>query len=215
MNKVIGIISYLPEDEKIRTRRWDKLVNLIYNCNKLLNLNIIIEAQCWTYLEKSIITTHFNNVKIHYNHDKLGIAGARRKLREHFLESSYDVLIMLDDDCELKGTKQGALEYLKQIDNNPSMFYEYNGTLLKLFAISKDIFKEVDFEDMEPDRDEVFEDRIFVGKLRNLFPDRRYIFKRGELNEYSISTKDRDSTWYTNQDISKMLTNTQEFLNSK
>lgn len=214
MQLCIGIISYLPSDERLRVRRWDKLVNLIYTCNKLLNLDIVIEAQCWTYLEKSIMTSNFNNVTIHYNQDKLGIAGARRKLREHFLQSPYDVIIMLDDDCELKGTKEGAQEYLNQIFNNPNMFYEHNGTLLKLFAISKEVFKEVDFEDKEPDKDLVFEDRIFVGKLRNKLPEKRYIFKRSDLQDYSISTKDRDSTWYDKQDVKQMLDNTSEFLKS-
>lgn len=212
MTKVIGIISYLPQDKKIRERRWDKLVNLIYTCNKLFNLNILIEAQCWTYLESSIITSHFKNVKIHFNTDKLGIVGARKRLREHFLESSYDCLIMLDDDCEINGTREDAKDYLKQLDDNPNMFYEFNGTLLKLFAISKDVFKDVDFEDVGPENDNVFEDRIFVNKLRKLYPDKRYIFKLKDMYECSVSTRDSLSTWYTNQDIKKMLESTNEFL---
>lgn len=212
MQKCFGIISYLPQEKKLRQRRWDKLVNLIYTCNKLFNLNIMIEAQCWTYYEGSVITSSFPNVKVHFNQEKLGIVGARKKLRKHFLSSSYDVMIMLDDDCEIKGTKEAAKDYLKQIDDNPDMFYEHTGTLLKLFAISKDIFRDVDFEDKEPEKGEVFEDRVFVGKLRNLFANRRYVFKDCKVYDCSISTKDKDSTWYKDQDIKKMLDNTNKFL---
>lgn len=212
MTKVIGIVSYLPNDNKIRTNRWNKLVNLISTCNKLFELKIFIEAQCWSPLEIHEINSRFSNVTIYYNQDKLGIVGARRKLREHFLQSSYDVLIMLDDDCELKGTKEEAIKYLQQIDDNPNMFYEHNGTLLKLFAISKDIFKEVDFEDVNPENGEGFEDRVFVNKLRNLFPEKKYTFVGCRVFDCSISTKDVNSTWYTNQDVKKMLENTSKFL---
>ena len=37
-----------------------------------------------------------------YN-NKLGITGARKKLREIFINSEYDYLIMLDDDNRIYG----------------------------------------------------------------------------------------------------------------
>ena len=214
MTKCIGIVSYLPSDKKLRERRWDKLINLLYTCNKLFKLDVIIESQCWSYFEISVIKSYFNNVTIYYNQDKLGIVGARKRLREHFLASNYDVIILLDDDCEIKGTKEDARDYLKQIDDNPDMFYEFSGTLLKLFAISKKMFEQVEFEEINPETGEGFEDRLFVNKLRMMFPTKRYIFNRSNLHDESISTRDKDSTWYVDQDIKRMLDNTDKILAS-
>lgn len=194
MTKLIGIVSYLPTELRVREHRKEKLFELLSTCNKLFNLNIYIEAQCWTESEISLTKRYFPNVVINNHSEKLGIVGARRALREYFLNSSYDVLIMLDDDCEIHGKPTDAERYLSQIDSNPNMFYEFTGTLLKLFAISKDIFAKVDYEDVNPEKEEGFEDRVFVNKLRVLFPTCRYTFNKFGLYETSISTKDTYST---------------------
>ena len=209
MKKVIGIISYLPDDIKIRDARIKKLTNLLNRIENLFQLPVILIAQNY----KMYVPEYSNLLMFEY--PKLGIVGARRKLREKFLESSYDCLIMLDDDCSIYGSRGDAMAYLQQIDNNPGMFYEFNVSLLKLFAISKEIFKEVDFADVNPEDGEGFEDRIFVETLRKRFPDKRYQFIKGHLEEYSVSTKDTYSTWYTNQDIKQMLKNTEEIIKEK
>lgn len=124
--------------------------------------------------------------------EKLGITGARKKLRINFLASSYDYLIMLDDDCTLIGSS--ADMYLEDIQNNPNCFIEFNKTLLKLFAISRKILELQDFPDIRPENEDGFEDRIFVNTLRRRFPDARRTFRPSGLKEHSISTKDPDST---------------------
>ena len=199
--KVIGIISYLPDDSKIRAERFRKLNELIVSCNHLLNLPIIIIAQNWSNL--NIISS---NVTIYKYENKLGIVGARKELRKKFLKLDYDYLIMLDDDCTLYGSS--GENYLKQIDANPDCFIEFMKTLLKLFAISKSLFAQVDYDDINPEDGEGFEDRIFVNKLRKLFPEKRREFKDAGIYQSSISTKDPLSTWYTNQNIREMLDNT-------
>ncbi len=210
MQKVIGIISYLPDDKRIRENRLFYLYKLISTSNTLFNLPIYIVIQ--NYNEQEIANLKkYTNIQLSPNYTRLGIVGARKELRKWFLESTYDTLIMLDDDCVIYGNKEDGDKYLSQIDNNPDMFYEFGGTLLKLFAISKSIFKEVDFENLHPENGEVFEDRIFVEKLRRLFPEKRYIFERGKLWEGSVSTRDPNSTWYVDQDIKKMLENTRQF----
>lgn len=203
MKKVIGIISYLPDDVKIRSQRIQLLSSLIAKCNQLFNLSIFIIAQNWPIL-------NFKNCTI-FNYPKLGITGARKKLREKFLESEYDYLIMLDDDCRLEGSS--GKEYLRQIDVNPGKFGEFKQTLLKLFAISKEIFELEDFEDAEPEKGEGFEDRILVNKLRKKYPDKKFTFKNTGITEISTSTKDPLSTWYNNQDIKTMLQNTSDIIN--
>lgn len=45
MTKCIGIISYFPDDNKVRKIRIDKLNNLLKRCDELFNLPIIIIAQ--------------------------------------------------------------------------------------------------------------------------------------------------------------------------
>lgn len=186
-NKVIGILSYLPDDEEIRSYRKNKLLNLIFKCNYLFSLPIIIIAQ--NYKED---TVNFKNCTLYQYKDKLGIVGARKELRKIFLESNYDYLIMLDDDCELVG--QSGEKYLKQIDNNPDCFIEFNKTLLKLFAISKTLFSQVDYEDLNPEDGEGFEDRVFVNKLRKLFPDKQRVFTGTAIEQHSVSTADPYST---------------------
>ncbi len=201
LNKLIGIISYFPDDSRITNARYKKLCNLLTKCHQLFNLPIIIVAQNW----KSELV-RVPCVTVYRYENKLGIVGERKELRRIFLNSNYDYLIMLDDDCELEGTS--GIEYLNQIDENPDCFIEYNKTLLKLFAISKSVFKEVDYDDINPENGEGFEDRIFVNKLRNKFPEKRREFKNLKVEQHSISTNDDLSTWYTNQDISKMLEKT-------
>ena len=199
LSKVIGIISYLPDDLEIRNHRKNKLLNLIFKCNCLFKLPIIIIAQ--NYKDEDFI--HFKNCTLYTYKNKLGITGARKELRKVFLKSEYDYLIMLDDDCEIKG--ESGEHYLSQIDENPGCFIEFNKTLLKLFAISKEVFSKVDYEDINVEAGEGFEDRIFVNKLRKLYIDKRREFKDTFIEQHSISTEDEYSTWYKDQDIKKML----------
>ena len=206
-SKVIGIISYFP-DSIIRGIRKDKLKSLIVKCKEVFNLPFIIIAQNWTKKDEEDILKLSPDITLCSVKDKLGITDARKYLRNIFLNSDYDYLIMLDDDCTIYGNRESGLNYLRQIDNNPNMFYEFNKTLLKLFAISKEVFKLEDYENINPENGEGFEDRIFVNKLREMYPEKRYIFNKDTLREESVSTKDKHSTWYTNQDLSKMLDNT-------
>ena len=203
-NILIGIISYLPDDKEVREHRFNILKWLVHVCNYLFELPIYIVVQNYDEEEENILKK-CKNVTLSTNYEKLGILKARRVLRDYFINSAYTNLIMLDDDCVIVGTIAQAKNYLKQIYDNRDCFIEFNDTLLKLFCISKEIFKEVDYEDVEPEKGEGFEDRIFVNKLRNLYKDKRRIFIKDGLEEYSTSTKDEYSTWYTTQDIEKML----------
>ena len=205
LSKCIGIISYLPEDKQVKEARFNKLLKLIKHCDYLFKLPIILIAQNYSSNDLNKILEVSNDTKI-YTYQKLGITGARRELRKKFLESDYDYLIMLDDDCGLSGLS--STEYLKQIDSNPDCFIEFKATLLKLFAISRTIFKEVDYDNIEAERGEGFEDRLFVNTLRLKFPDARRQFINTGIFEASISTKDPLSTWYTNQNLTQMINNT-------
>ena len=208
MNAILGIISYLPDDKKIREHRLNKLLKLLDSCNTIFNLPIYILIQ--NYHDDEIETLeHTKNVSVSPNFNKLGILNARKLLRRTFLSMNLEYLIMLDDDCDLKGTRQDGEEYIKQLEEHPGCFGEFKLTLLKLFSISRDLLEKEDFPNINPENEEGFEDRVFVNKLRIKYPNKRFTYST-KIIEYSVSTKDSDSTWYINQDLSKMLQNTQE-----
>lgn len=219
MNILIGIISYFPNNVEVREIRKHKLISLINKCNDLFNLPVLIIAQNWAESDMTDIGSLKNVMLIQFA-GQLGITQARRELRLAFLASfrwhnpGFDYLIMLDDDCELLGTKAGADNYIRQIEEHPGMVGLFKDTLLKLFAISKDIFKEFDFDDGEPTQGEIFEDKLFVNKLKVKCPDKIFKFIRHyELDERSDSAWDKNSTWYHGQfDKHKMGERTRELL---
>ena len=198
ITKVIGIISWLPNDVT-RAIRQMKLEELLVKCDSLFNLPIMIIAQNWD----SAVKTTANCVV--FNFDKLGITGARKKLREKFLESNYDYLIMLDDDCELIGTKESAQKYLEQIDNHSNSIGIFKKMLLKLFAISKTIMMQVEYEDVSAEKGDGFEDMIYVEKCKKKFPHNYFVFIRHGLDEKSDSANDKQSTWYKGQFVKKEM----------
>lgn len=211
MKKIIGIISYLPDNEEIREIRVEKLRSLISKCDELFNLPIMIVAQNWK--DENIGS---KNCEI-YDYPKLGIVGARRKLRQLFLNSGVDILIMLDDDCHISGTRQDAYVYLNEIDEHGESFGEFRGTQLKLFSIHRNIYSKVDFSDVSPELGEGFEDTIFVEKLRKNFADKRFTFSKTnnytKLYEDSRGATDENSTWYSNQNLEDMLEKTRGIIN--
>ena len=199
MKICIGIISYFPDDNK-REIRIERAKKVIEDCNKLFNLPIIIVAQNW----KGVMI-YDDNLHIH-RYDKLGITGARKELRKLFLDSEYDYMIMLDDDAKLVGTKDDAREYLRTIENHPGARYGvYKTYLLKLFAISKEMFKEIDYPDGEASNGDFFEDMYLIMALNKKYPDKKFIFTRGGIDENSNSASDPLSTWYHRQFHKKQM----------
>jgi hypothetical protein len=198
VTKVIGIISWLPFDDT-RKIRQERLESLLVQCDNLFNLPIIIISQNW---DPSVKTT--TNCIV-YSYDKLGITGARKKLREKFIESNYDYLIMLDDDCELIGTKDDADKYLNQIDNKNGYIGIFKGTLLKLFAMPRTLMELVSYEDIEAEKGEGFEDLVFVETCKKKFPGKNFIFSKNGLDEKSNSGNDKFSTWWKGQYVKKEM----------
>lgn len=203
MNICIGIISYLPDDDSLKNKRLSKLNNLLVKCDTLFKLPIIIIAQNW----KNVNINKLKNSKIIiYSYSTpLGITGARRELRNKFINSSFDYLIMLDDDSELYGTEIGANNYLDQIKNHPNMYGVFKTMLLKLFAISKEVYKLIDFPDLEAVNGDFFEDMYLIMALNKKYPDKKFIFTRGGIDESSNSASDPLSTWYHKQFIKRNM----------
>lgn len=209
MKIVIGIPSYLPDDKKVREYRFNKLKTLINKCNSLFNLPIYIVKQNYKQEEESYLLG-YKTVLSSLNYTPLGIVKARNTLRDWFINSEYDYLIMLDDDITIYGSN--GKKYLKQIEENPNCFIENNDLRIQLFAISKEIYKQIKFEDVSPETGGAFEDRIFVETLRHKFPAARRVFTDTDLFEDSPATADTYSTWYKGQDIPSMLSHTEEII---
>lgn len=202
-----GIISYLPDDKEVRTNRIKLMVNLLRQCYRF-DWDIIIVAQNWT-------TASIENPKVHlYHFDKLGITGARKKLREIFLASDYDNLIMLDDDCHIWAKDSGIQAYKDELEAHPNSIGLFRHTVLKLFSISKELLAEVDYEDFEAEKGECFEDTIFVNKLMQKFPDKIFAYRcrYHGIDEDSVNAEDPNSTWYKEQNLKEMLDRTHKFV---
>jgi len=197
MTKCIGIISYLPNDSKVRAARLEKLNALISRCDSLFGLPIIIIAQNWKTVK---LARTANSKLIIYKYDNaLTITGARRELRKKFLELKYDYLIMLDDDIVLMGDKLGAARYLQEIDNHPRMFGTFKQLTLQLFAISREVYQWIDFPDGTPEHGDFFEDMWLIMALKKKYPDRYFAFTRGGLDPNANAANDSNSTWYFRQ----------------
>jgi hypothetical protein len=198
ISKCIGIISWLPNDSTRKTRQ-ERLEKLLVECDKLFNLPVMIIAQGWD----STVKTTANSIV--YNYEKLGITGARKKLREKFLESNYDYLIMLDDDAELVGTLKASKSYLQQIDEHNGSVGIFKSALLKLFAIPKAIMEHVEYDNIEAEKGEGFEDVVFIEKCKSKFPNNYFTFKRNGLDDQSNSGNDKYSTWWKGQYVKKEM----------
>lgn len=159
---VIGIISYFPD--KIREQRQNALINLINKCSVIFpGIDIVVIAQNW----KDFIPHSDTNKFIIYKSGKLGITGARRKLREIFINSEYDFLIMFEDDNIIEGTKENGDKYLELMSNNPDGFGIFDWDRGQLWGpcVSKSLFKIVEYpEDVENGNifDDTYMSRIFL-----------------------------------------------------
>lgn len=193
LTKVIGIISYFPDREPDRTLRIQRFKKLLGRLDQLFpEMPIYIIAQNWKEftLDKPNITL--------FSYPRLGIVKARRVLREKFLESNYDYLIMLDDDAILVG--EDSDEYLRQIDANPdgALIKRWEYSQLNLFAISRELYALEDMPDVDPEKDEAFEDVIFTSTLKAKYPRKLKNFYEIELEDISFRYEGKDkvpSTW--------------------
>ena len=158
--KCIGIISFFPDN--IRVERRQRLKKLLTQLNTYFKLPVIIIAQNWVKEDFEIFGGLNNQKFFVHTYPKLGIAKARITLREKFLESDYDWLIMFDDDMEIKEDQALVDKWLGQISDKD--FY-YTPTFLTNFcAISKEGMKKVFYNDLDPAKGMGFEDWVFVER---------------------------------------------------
>lgn len=207
-NICIGIPSYIPDSQKDRVQRIERLNRLIKQLDELFALPIIFIAQNW----KDYTPKYSGKLHV-FREDKLGILKARQLLRTKFLELGYDYIIMFDDDAIIQIDRQERIsEYLNKLAENPNGFCfipgndpnGYADSQLNLCAISKYIYSNVELPNVNPQNAEGFEDRIFSCLLHNVYSEHEFIPPAGircihfkNANEPVVSTwaQERQYNW--------------------
>ena len=192
LNKVIGIISYMPDREPDRFQRIERFERLLKQLTELWpNVDIMVISQNWKdyYPKQSIIN---------FSYPKLGILKARHTLRERFLESKFDYLIMFDDDAIIQCVdKDSPKKYLDLIDNNPNgfMFLQYETSQLNGCAISKHIYGLEPMVNIDAEKSEAFEDVIFSWLVHTKYPNKEFKCDFIKCIHFKNPNETAPSTW--------------------
>lgn len=196
VDKVIGIVSYLPDGElrNIRINRLESLINKLYEV--FPNIPITIIAQNWKDYKIEGVTALY--------YPKLGVLGARKKLREYFLNSTYEWLIMLDDDCEMVGDRIDGDDYLSSL-TIPNAYARLN-PVFKLFAIHRELYDKYPLVDIDYENDEGYEDHAYMMLLERVGANR--IPVHSKLRDISNSCSDPHSTLAKDKDTLVLLNRT-------
>lgn len=201
MKKCFGIISYFTWTQPERKQRQDRLDRLVKRLSDLWpDIPIMIIAQQWKYYK---LDGKCENKVIRFDYGKLGILGARHALRKHFLESEFDYIIMLDDDAlfELDNSNV-AKEYMNEIDKHPNgfCFLQYANSQLNLCAISKYIYEKEPIPNIDPQKSEAFEDKIWAVLLHNKYPESEFLAPKGiRCTHFKNPDESVPSTWASQQ----------------
>lgn len=183
LKKCFGILSYFPWEQPARKQRQNRLDRLIKQLGELWpDIPILIISQQWKNYNPA---TWCVNKIIRFDYPKLGILNARQKLREHFLASDFDYLIMFDDDAIIEGTQDLAAQYIEELDKHPqgfcfikgngSSFYtDYADSQLNLCAISRWIYEREPIPNVDPQQSVAFEDRIWSTLLHFKYTDKEF-----------------------------------------
>ena len=135
-----GVPSWIPEKEPDRTLRKERLDRMFKQITDLFgDVNWLILAQNWKeYTPPDFV----KNIKVKHE-PQLGILGARKALRQFFLDEGYDYLVMLDDDILLETQPTFTKEYFfNELESHPEgfVFLQY-GWSLTFCAVSRYLYQ--------------------------------------------------------------------------
>ena len=176
-----GIVSYFPWEQPERKQRQDRLDRLVKQLSDFWpDIPIIVIAQQWKFYT---IEGKCKNEVLRYNYDKLGILRARQELRRKFLENNFDYLIMFDDDAIIQiDNPDLPNKYIEELNKHPDGFCfidgigsckytNYNDSQLNLNAISRSLYEKEPIPNVDPQKSEAFEDRIWSTLLHFKYPE--------------------------------------------
>lgn len=229
---VIGICSYFPNgnDRAIRMHRFKLLLKQLDQYFK--NVPIIIVAQNWNGYKPTEEVS--SGLTIFDFSEKLGILRARRTLRQKFLETHYDHIILFDDDCVISENGMELCgELLERAKANPKGFAfckktdvanpdqedePYKPSQLNLCVISRYIFLREDFPNTDPEKNAGYEDNIFSYLLHHKYRDLEFDiptglthihFKNRKFLNKSTWAYTKDRNWAT---LSKETSKIQDYI---
>lgn len=196
LRKVFGVVSYIPDVEPARSLRIERLDRLFKQIHDLFgDVNWLIIAQNWKNYE---VPSFVKNVDVR-KFPKLGILNARKKLREEFLKTNFDYLIMMDDDCIVETIGPLiAQAYMDELNMHPNgfVFLQYDAAQLNLCAISKYVYQREPMVDIDPQNGEGYEDTVFSNLLRYKYRDLSFDTIHGiKCTQFQNRNEKAPSTW--------------------
>ena len=162
---IVGIISYLPDNEDVRQQRLKyhkKQLELLLK----LNCNIYIVAQ--NYRDTDFI---INSNIYYFKYDSgIGPSQARNCLLNYFYSSDHDFMLCCDDDAYFYDY-YNIFDFFNELNMNTQKFNELD--YIRGICANKVPFKKTVYEDKNTLDKYVFEDRdtigtTFIGIIRNL-----------------------------------------------
>lgn len=193
MKIVFGVISWFPDKEPDRSLRIERINRMFKQIQDAFGeVEWIVIAQNW----KGYNIPEFVKAKI-FKYPALGILGARKELRRKFLELGYDYLIMCDDDIIIQYEDGAPKRYLEEIKKHPNGFcvIRYDFAQLNLLAISKYIYEKEPMVNIDPQKDEGFEDCIFSELLHYKYPLNEFKVEGITHIQFNKSDEEAPSTW--------------------
>ncbi len=160
---MIGIISWLPEEEVKRNIRYWRMRGLLKNLRKLFpKEKILIIAQ--DYTDGDVEAIDIGNVEVH-RYSRLGIVGARNALKRDFLATNEQYLFMYDDDCDLRWHDDNAGKYtLECLLNNPYGVVFQTTHSCKNVGIRREVLEQITFRSLDGEHD-YYEDGAYWDDL--------------------------------------------------
>ncbi len=206
MKICIGIISWLPSENEHRIQRIERFNKTLDELDNAFGdrVGYLIVSQNWRDYK---LPKKIKDKAEVFNYDKLGILKARKTLRKHFLESDYDYLIMSDDDVMMKYNDSSVIDnYLKALNDNPQgfMFLQY-GWSLNLCAISRWIYEREDMVDVDPEKNEGYEDTTFPNLLHYKYPDKEFKVQGIEFLQHKLENRRKLKSTWENVNIKHIL----------
>lgn len=203
--KVIGIVSYLPN--RNRQERKNRFLCLLARLNRYWpNIPIIIIAQNWGQ-EKIIPAEYSEKITVFHYNQPLGILKARQMLREKFLETDYEQIIMFDDDAVIETTEAKAQEFLQICDNNPKGFMflkghrhdplgiydpaQLNGCCISRWLIEAEPLR----DEWDPQKYGIFEDVVYAHLFHWKYPEYEFEVSGFACVQWSNPKYPLKSTW--------------------
>lgn len=113
---MIGIISYLPDDEIVRNVRYWRFRGLLRKLKATFpDEKIVVVGQNYTDAEVEQIDLSIDVRR----YAKLGVIGARNTLRQIFLDSNEEYIILYDDDSEICcNVEDGGKKFIECLKTN-------------------------------------------------------------------------------------------------